>query len=321
MERIWVYGELASGEITRSTLELVSAARTFSDQVEVFLLSSAADQYAAVLGAHGAKLIYALKDAGESMAGPLIAGAMAPLAEEQAPDAILFSSSYDARDGAARLSVRLDRPVLANVVGLQDLDGKLVSEHALFGATLLAKASFTGAGPQIFLVRPKTFAAEPNEAPPAEVREVTSLPTQGSGRARVVKREVAERQGPDLDGASVVVTGGRGMGGQENFALIEALAALLGGAPAGTRAVVDAGWVPYSYQVGQTGKTVKPELYLACGVSGATQHLVGMKSSAHIIAINKDESAPMMAMADLAVVGDVLAVVPRLIAALEQRAR
>jgi electron transfer flavoprotein alpha subunit len=233
-----------------------------------------------------------------------------------APGAILIPTTYDGRDIAARLSVKLDAPVLTNVIRLTETGDGFVSEHGIFGGTRIVRARFTSSGPAIFVVRPKSFTAQASRNSPAEV-ETLSVPPQGAtDTAKVMVRHAEERSGPGLDEATVIVAGGRGLGDKAHYALIEELAKLLKGAPAASRAIVDAGWVPYAYQVGQTGKTVKPEVYIACGISGATQHLVGMKSAKHIIAINKDASAPIFGAADLGVVGDVNEILPRLIKAL-----
>ena len=169
------------------------------------------------------------------------------------------------------------------------------------------------------LVRPKSFVAESAGGGAAAV-ETIAVPDGGkSAGAKVTNRHVEEREGPSLDEAAVVVSGGRGLGEKEQFALVEDLAKLLQAAPGASRAIVDAGWVPYSYQVGQTGKVVKPTVYIAAGISGATQHMVGMKGSKNIIAINKDAEAPIFAVSDLGIVGDVHKVLPQLIEALKAR--
>ena len=235
------------------------------------------------------------------------------------PDAVLLPATYDGRDIAGRLSVKLDRPVLTNVVGLSEADGGLVSQHAIFGGAEILTAKFTAEGPGIFVIRAKSFAAEPSGGAPAAVVAAPAPDTGASNAARIVARHVEERTGPKLDEAEVVVSGGRGLGEKDQYVLIEQLASLLHGAAGASRAIVDAGWVPYSHQVGQTGKTVKPTVYLACGISGATQHMVGMKNSKNIVAINKDQDAPIFQVADLGIVGDVHKVVPKLIEALQAR--
>ena len=217
------------------------------------------------------------------------------------------------------MSVKIDAPVITNVVDLELAGDKIVGTEPVFGGVTNVKTTFTTDKPQIVLVRPKSFAAEPSGGVPAAVG-VLAVPDLGAtGGAKVTSRFVEEATGPKLDEAAVVVSGGRGLGESGNYALIETLAKLLKAAPGASRAIVDAGWVPYSYQVGQTGKVVKPSVYLAAGISGATQHLVGMKGSKNIIAINKDGEAPIFGVADLGIVGDVHKVLPKLIEALQAR--
>src|SRR5439155_7720496 len=171
----------------------------------------------------------------------------------------------------------------------------------------------------LVLVRPKSFAAEESGGDAASVVSVAVPDAGAAGAARVLERHVEEATGPKLDEAPVVVSGGRGLGSAEKYEMVETLAKLLKGAPGASRAIVDAGWVPYSHQVGQTGKVVKPAVYIALGISGATQHMVGMKGSKNIIAVNKDAEAPIFSISDLGIVGDVHKVVPKLIEALQAK--
>lgn len=320
METIWVLAEQVAGQPLGVALELATAARGLASNVEAVSWGAGGEAAAAVLGRHGVARLYDVGDLGDELPGPRVAAAIAGLvAERGAPDALLVGTTYDGRDVAARLSVRLDRPVLTNVVGLSPTEGGLVSEHLIFGGTKVVRARFTDGPPGIFVVRAKSFAAEESGGPPAERVALPAPEVGASAAARVVGRHAEERSGPKLDEATIVVSGGRGLGSKESYEMVEELARLLKGAPGASRAIVDAGWVPYAYQVGQTGKTVKPTVYIACGISGATQHLVGMKGAKNIIAINKDPDAPIFSVADLGVVGDVHKVVPRLIEALKAR--
>ena len=246
-------------------------------------------------------------------AGPVAAGVADRMAASA--DLVLFPTSYDGRDVAGRLSARLDRPIIANGVDLI-LDGDQVQvETAIFGGSTTVRTAFRGPKPWLASFRPGSFPRA--QAAPAPDEVVTVAATAGA--PRIVARHHAEHEGPALDEARVVVAGGRGAGPAEAFALVVELARLLGGAPAATRAAVDSGWAPYAWQVGQTGKTVAPEVYLAFGLSGAAQHLVGMRGARHVIAVNRDRAAPIFSVADLGVVGDVREVLPRLIAALTRR--
>jgi len=272
---------------------------------------------AAELGSYGATKVLATGDLAGSLAGVPVASAIAALIEGgNAPDAILFATSYDGRDIAGRLSVKLDKTVITNNVDLEVGGDALVTTEPVFGGQTNVKTKFTGAGPFLVLVRPKSFAAEPSGGGAAAVESI-AVPEPGA--AKITSRHVEEREGPSLDDAAVVVSGGRGLGEAEKYSLVEDLAKLLKAAPGASRAIVDAGWVPYSYQVGQTGKVVKPTVYIAAGISGATQHMVGMKGSKNIIAINKDAEAPIFGISDLGIVGDVHKVLPALIEALKAR--
>ena len=235
------------------------------------------------------------------------------------PDLVLFSQDYVSRDVMARLSVKLDRPVLTNNVDLVVEGDAVRATTSVFGGSQLVTTTFTGPGPYLVAFRPKSFAAEPGGTGTPAVTAAPVPDLGPAGAATVVARHVEEHSGPKLDEANVVVSGGRGLGEAGKYEMIETLAKLLKGAPGASRAIVDAGWVPYSYQVGQTGKVVKPTVYIAAGISGATQHMVGMKGSKNIIAVNKDKEAPIFGVADLGVVGDVHKVLPKLIEALQAR--
>ncbi|HEX7135095.1 MAG TPA: electron transfer flavoprotein subunit alpha/FixB family protein, partial [Iamia sp.] len=201
-----------------------------------------------------------------------------------------------------------------------ELDGDVLAVSTpIFGGTQIVKTKFAAGSPALALFRPKSFVAEETGGGAAEVVELAAGDTGSAGSAKVLDRHVEETSGPKLDEAAIVVAGGRGLGESDKFDMIEQLAKLLKGAPGASRAIVDAGWVPYAYQVGQTGKVVKPTVYIAAGISGATQHMVGMKGSKNIIAINKDEEAPIFGIADLGIVGDVHKVLPKLIEALQAK--
>ena len=314
---IWVVCEPQNGSFTTTSLELLTHARSLAPRVAA-ITWGAGSSLAALAGEYGASTLYDVGDLGGALPGVPVAAAIAALVGAEAPDGVLVPTSYDGRDIAGRLSVKLDRPVLTNVTGLSE-EGGLVTEHPAFGGTQIVKARFTSEGPAIIVVRAKSFVAEPSGGTAATVVSTAASDTGAAGAARITATHVEERTGPKLEEAQVVVSGGRGLGEADKYALIEEAATLLHGAAGASRAIVDAGWVPYSHQVGQTGKTVKPTVYLACAISGATQHMVGMKGSKNIVAINKDPDAPIFQIADLGIVGDVHKVLPALIEALKAR--
>jgi electron transfer flavoprotein alpha subunit len=317
LSSIWVVVEPAGDALTTTSTELLSHARSLSDDVRAITWGNAS-ALAAEAGEFGASTLYDVGDLAGALPGVPVASAIAALVAAGPPDAILFPSSYDGRDIAGRVSARLDRPILTNATGLVD-EGGLVTEHPAFGGTLIVKARFTGEGPGLIVVRAKSFVVASTEGLAATVVAAPPGDVGAEGAARIVTSHVEERSGPKLEEAAVVVSGGRGLGEAGAYALIEEAAKLLGGAAGASRAIVDAGWVPYSHQVGQTGKTVKPTVYIACGISGATQHMVGMKGSKNIVAINKDADAPIFQIADFGIVGDVHKVLPALIEALKAR--
>ena len=319
LNTIWVYGELANGAPTTGTLELLTKARSLTPANIFVVIAGDASGAAADLGSHGANKVYTV-DLDGGLPGPAISAVMKKALDQgDVPDLILLPMTYGARDVASRLSVKLDRTVLTNNTEIMLSGDDVVVQTPVFGGATLVNTKFSGPVPHIAMFRPKSFAAEVGSGDAAEVIPVRVPDTGAAGAARVTATHVEATTGPKLDEAAIVVSGGRGLGEAGKYEMVEHLAKLLKAAPGASRAIVDAGWVPYSYQVGQTGKVVKPTVYIACGISGATQHMVGMKGSKNIIAINKDKEAPIFGIADLGIVGDVHKVLPKLIEALTAR--
>jgi electron transfer flavoprotein alpha subunit len=296
---------------------LLTKARSLSSNVTAFIAGSGAE--AAALGEYGATAVLAV-EIGKNLPGVAIASALKSVIDGgNTPDLIMFPQNTEGRDIMSRLSVKLDKTVITNNIDITDSGDGVTVVTPIFGGNTLVSTTFTGAGPFLAAFRPKSFAAESAGGAAAAVTAVSVPDLGATGSAQVVAVHVEATTGPKLDEANIVVAGGRGLGEAPSFAMVEELATLLKGAPGASRAIVDAGWVPYSYQVGQTGKVVKPTIYIAAGISGATQHMVGMKGSKNIIAINKDKEAPIFGVADLGIVGDVHKVLPQIIAALKAR--
>ena len=316
MSRIWVYAEVTSdGAVDPAALEILTKARELGD-AEAVALGPGATQAASKLGEYGAGTVYASDDDvyADHIGQPAV-HALHEMVGQHGPDMILFATQYDSRDIAGRLAARTGSTLMSNAMGLPSDD---TAQTAIFGGTTIVDVQLEG-DPKIVLVRPKSFVAEPSGGTAEVVPVNVSIP-EDLKKATRVERHEEQASGPKLDEASVVISGGRGLGDPSNFELLDQLASAIGNAAVGaTRAVVDAGWVPYAMQIGQTGITVKPSVYLAVGISGATQHMVGMKGAKRIVAINKDEEAPIFQIADLGVVGDALKVLPALIDEIKAR--
>jgi len=313
-----VYVEDHEGEPVKGSLGVLGKAAQLEDDVTAVLLGSGVEGLAEAVGKHGASRVLVADDT--ALEAPLPqprVDVLAKLVGSEGFDNVVFGSSVLAADVAAGLAARLDAGLNWDLVDLEVRDGKLVGKRPALGDSVIAEVGWKTT-PRIALIRSGTF--EPNES--GGSAEVSTIPVEVqdfSAQAVMVERAHEETQGPSIEDADVIVAGGRGLGQPENFSLVEDLAKALGGAVAATRAVVDAGWYPYSTQVGQTGKTVSPRLYIACGISGAIQHKVGMQGSGTIVAINKDPNAPIFEYSDLAVVGDVHEIVPKLTALVKER--
>ncbi|MGO8687591.1 MAG: electron transfer flavoprotein subunit alpha/FixB family protein [Candidatus Dormibacteria bacterium] len=318
---VWVFAELSQGRPAPGALELLTKARALgAEAVEAVCLDPEARGAAAELGRHGATTVYISTDPAfrDLLPGGPGADTLAPLVAERRPELLLFAGTHVGRDVAGRLAARLDVPVIANGLDIEAGEGITVTA-SLFGGTQVVRTEFGVRRPALALFRPKSFTAAPGGTAEPRVVEVPAVVGEPHRRARVVDRSAEVAAGPRLEDAPVVVSGGRGLQAPENFALVREVAELLHGAVGASRAVVDAGWVPYSLQVGQTGKTVKPTVYIACGISGAMQHTVGMKGAQHIVAINRDPQAPIFKFADLGIVGDALTILRDLAAELRAR--
>ena len=306
------------GEFSDQSLGVLAKAATLGADVTAFVAGSGIDDgWVAGLGGHGAQRVLVADDA--ALAGGLsqpLVDALEPSAREA--HGVLFGAGVVSADVAAGLAARLGTGIACETTDVAVDGDSLVATRPALGDTVMVESGFTG-GPGVVLARANAFAPADSSGGSAAVERVAVTVADWSQKARIVGREQAETGGVDITEAETLVAVGRGMGGPENVPLVEALAKAIGGEVAATRAVVDAGWVPYSMQVGQTGKTVSPKLYIACGVSGAIQHKVGMSNAGTIVAINKDANAPIHEFADVSVIGDALTIIPKLTEALNAR--
>jgi electron transfer flavoprotein alpha subunit len=306
-----VYLEDHEGKLQKDSLGVLSKAASLGDEVEAVLLGSEVEGLATEAGRFGAQRVHVLDDVllGAPLPQPRV-DALEKLVRDRDFEAVLFAATVLSADVAAGLAARLEAGLNYDLTDVVVEDGKLTGKRPALGDSVYADVGWTSE-PRLALFRSGTF--EPVESgDSAEVETFESRFQDFSLAATMIEQAHEESEGPSIEDADVIVAGGRGLGGPENFALVEELAKALGGAVAATRAVVDAGWYPYAAQVGQTGKTVSPKLYVAVGISGAIQHKVGMQGSGLIVAINKDPNAPIFEYADLGVVGDLHEIVPKL---------
>jgi electron transfer flavoprotein alpha subunit len=315
---IWVYAEVIEGKVTPTTLELLSKAADLGT-VEALLLGPAPEDAVQTLASHGASKVYRSPDPvfHDYLVLPA-AEAIASLVRTHQPAVLLFGSSYGGRDVAAALSAILDCGAITDVCDFSLKDGTVEASIPALASSYLNTCTSVSPGTKILLVRAKSFEPKPRDNT-ATVEEVNAPSDEGLRKVHVTERVTVPQEGPQLEGAAVIVSGGRGLKEEKNFEMLRQLAESLGGAVGATRAVVDSGWVPYSLQIGQTGKMVKPEVYIACAISGAVQHLAGMKDSKTIISVNKDPEAPIFQVSDLGIVGDVFKVIPQLIEEVKKR--
>ena len=313
MAEVLVLVDSVDGTVKKVTFELLTAAKALGEPSAVVV--GAPGEAAKVkdsLGEYGAAKVYVAE--GEEIANYSVApkaAALAAVAQQAAPAAILLSSSSENKEIAARLAVKLESGLIYDAVGLEGDTAAVSATQQIFGAAISVQSKVTKGTP-IITVRPNSFAPEQSSGAAEEVTVDVSL-SDADKAARITDTVVEEKGSrPQLADASVVVSGGRGIGKAENFEIIEKLADSLGAAVGASRAVVDAGWVDHQMQVGQTGVTVSPQLYIAVGISGAIQHRAGMQTSKTIVAINKDPEAPIFELADFGVVGDLFQVAPQL---------
>ena len=315
---ILVFLEDHEGELVKGSLGVLSKAAQLGEDVAAVVVGSGVKGLAEEAGRHGAATVYIVDD--PALAAPLPqprVDVLAGLVGAHGFATVLFGASVLSTDVAAGLAARLGAGLNWDLVDLELRDGTLVGKRAALQDSVYVDVGWQGE-PRLALVRSGTF--EPVETGgDAAIEDVAVALEDFSTQAVMVERAHAESEGPSIEDADVIVAGGRGLGDPAKFELLEELATALGGAVAATRAVVDAGWYPYAAQVGQTGKTVAPKLYIACGISGAIQHKVGMQGSGTIVAINKDPNAPIFEYADVGVVGDLHQIVPRLTELVRER--
>ena len=317
---VWVFAEQRNGELQKVSLEILGEGRRLADELGVnltaVLLGNNVACLADILGEHGAdEILVAEHEELENYTTDGYTKVLCDLANERKPGILFIGATFIGRDLGPRVAARLETGLTADCTSLdvEVADGALLATRPAFGGNLMATIACPDHRPQMATVRPGVFDRVETDGSNCKVEKVEVKLSDSDIRTKVLETVKSVKDIVDISEAKIIVAGGRGIGSKENFVLVEDLAKVLGGAVAGSRAAVEKGWLDNAYQVGQTGKTVKPSIYIACGISGAIQHVAGMQDSDMIIAINKDESAPIMQIADYAIVGDVKKALPELI--------
>jgi electron transfer flavoprotein alpha subunit len=309
------------GNFNKNSLGAISEASKLAGdlgaEAAAVVVGDVADDAAAGLGAYGAKKVYRAKDVPEGLAQPIV-DAMAKVIDDDGYSYALFGGGLLGFEIGAGLTARLNAGVTMEVTAVKVADGKLVAERPVLQDSAIVDVGYVEE-PGVIISRLNAFDAAEAGDGKAEVVDVDVELSPWSSKATMVERGEQRGEDVNIEDADILIGGGRGLGKAENFKLAEELAETMGGAVAATRAVVDAGWYPYAAQIGQTGKTVAPKLYLACGISGAIQHKVGMQSSENVLAINKDPNAPIFEFSDLGIVGDLHKILPKLTEAIKAK--
>ena len=318
---VWVFAEQRNGELQKVSLELLGEGRKIADKLGVkltaLLIGNNVKNLSETLGEHGAdEVLLVENELLENYTTDGYTKVICDLATERKPGILFIGATFIGRDLGPRVAARLSTGLTADCTQLdvEVENGDLLATRPAFGGNLMATIACPDHRPQMATVRPGVFAKTDEKRAGFKVEEVKVALNASDIRTKVVEIVKEKKDIVDIGEADFIVSGGRGVGSKENFALLQELADALGGTVAGSRAAVEKGWIERDYQVGQTGKTVRPQIYIACGISGAIQHAAGMQDSDMIIAINKDEEAPIMKLADYAIVGDLTKVIPELIA-------
>ena len=297
-----IIGEVTDSKLSSGTLEIINKANDLGLDFSVVTVGS---EDSPAVGSSTFQQTY-IKRSSESLQFSNVADKISQIIQEQNISLVLAPSTYQSRDLVSFLSVDLASSPVSNVINFEIQDSSVITTNSINGGGSIYKTKITSSH-SLLLIRPKSF--DPIDIELNDEYETIEVENSSLEIFDIFKEE---KSGPQLEDSKIVISAGRGMVEKDNLSLVEDLANKLNAAIGGTRAIVDAGWMPYSQQVGQTGKTVKPDVYIACGISGATQHQVGMKDSKFIIAINKDEEAPIFQLADLGIVGDTLSVIPKI---------